>query len=189
MNSGVRQAGLLRPLRQARGVVRERRAGGHGRYSNWNSVCAPGWSSTIWCHECFSPRPARGAEVGVMLPTVAGRAGHSDGGRVTLATYAHWQRAPDRHARRAARRPLRRRDRQYRTDVIAWSLGPQPCGCASGPPNRATCVRCRAAHLRRDQRGHRRHCTRLDRARPVGYQDPGWVWDPTADPSPTLAGP
>lgn len=35
---------------------------------------------------------------GVALPTVAGRAGHSDGGRVTLATYAHWQRAQDRHA-------------------------------------------------------------------------------------------
>ncbi len=37
-------------------------------------------------------------DAGVALPTVAGRAGHSDGGRVTLATYAHWQRAPDRHA-------------------------------------------------------------------------------------------
>jgi integrase len=35
---------------------------------------------------------------GVALPTVAGRAGHSDGGRVTLATYAHWQRAQDRRA-------------------------------------------------------------------------------------------
>ncbi len=37
-------------------------------------------------------------DAGVALPTVAGRAGHSDGGRVTLATYAHWQRAQDRHA-------------------------------------------------------------------------------------------
>jgi len=37
-------------------------------------------------------------DAGVALPTVAGRAGHADGGRVTLATYAHWQRAQDRHA-------------------------------------------------------------------------------------------
>jgi integrase len=35
---------------------------------------------------------------GIALPTVAGRAGHSDGGRVTLTTYAHWQRAQDRTA-------------------------------------------------------------------------------------------
>ena len=35
---------------------------------------------------------------GVALPTVAGRAGHRDGGRVTVATYAHWQRAEDRRA-------------------------------------------------------------------------------------------
>ncbi len=35
---------------------------------------------------------------GIALPTVAGRAGHSDGGRVTLTTYAHWQRAQDRNA-------------------------------------------------------------------------------------------
>jgi integrase len=37
-------------------------------------------------------------DAGVALPTVAGRAGHSDGGRVTLTTYAHWQRAQDRRA-------------------------------------------------------------------------------------------
>lgn len=35
---------------------------------------------------------------GIAPPTVAGRAGHSDGGRVTLTTYAHWQRAQDRTA-------------------------------------------------------------------------------------------
>jgi integrase len=36
--------------------------------------------------------------VGVDLRTVAGRAGHIDGGRTTLETYAHFQRAQDRQA-------------------------------------------------------------------------------------------
>jgi integrase len=35
---------------------------------------------------------------GVDVRTVAGRAGHVDGGRTTLSTYAHFQRAQDRHA-------------------------------------------------------------------------------------------
>jgi integrase len=35
---------------------------------------------------------------GVDVRTVAGRAGHSDGGRMTLGTYAHFQRAQDRQA-------------------------------------------------------------------------------------------
>ena len=35
---------------------------------------------------------------GVDVRTVAGRAGHIDGGRTTLDTYAHFQRAQDRQA-------------------------------------------------------------------------------------------
>ena len=35
---------------------------------------------------------------GVDVRTVAGRAGHVDGGRMTLGTYAHFQRAQDRQA-------------------------------------------------------------------------------------------
>jgi integrase len=35
---------------------------------------------------------------GVDVRTVAGRAGHVDGGRTTLSTYAHFQHAQDRHA-------------------------------------------------------------------------------------------
>jgi integrase len=35
---------------------------------------------------------------GVDVRTVAGRAGHADGGRVTLGTYAHFQQAQDRKA-------------------------------------------------------------------------------------------
>jgi integrase len=35
---------------------------------------------------------------GVDVRTVAGRAGHVDGGRTTLGTYAHFQHAQDRHA-------------------------------------------------------------------------------------------
>jgi integrase len=35
---------------------------------------------------------------GVDVRTVAGRAGHVDGGRTTLGTYAHFQQAQDRHA-------------------------------------------------------------------------------------------
>ena len=35
---------------------------------------------------------------GVDVRTVAGRAGHVDGGRATLGTYAHFQHAQDRHA-------------------------------------------------------------------------------------------
>jgi integrase len=35
---------------------------------------------------------------GVDLRTVAGRAAHIDGGRTTLETYAHFQRAQDRQA-------------------------------------------------------------------------------------------
>jgi hypothetical protein len=34
---------------------------------------------------------------GVDVRTVAGRAGHVDGGRTTLSTYAHFQHAQDRH--------------------------------------------------------------------------------------------
>jgi len=35
---------------------------------------------------------------GVDVRTVAGRAGHADGGRITLGTYAHFQQAQDRQA-------------------------------------------------------------------------------------------
>jgi integrase len=35
---------------------------------------------------------------GVDVRTVAGRAGHLDGGQMTLGTYAHFQRAQDRQA-------------------------------------------------------------------------------------------
>jgi integrase len=35
---------------------------------------------------------------GVDVRTVAGRAGHADGGRITLGTYAHFQQAQDRKA-------------------------------------------------------------------------------------------
>jgi len=57
-----------------------------------------GLDSTTRLHDLRHFMVTSALDAGVALPTVAGRAGHSDGGRVTLATYAHWQRAQDRHA-------------------------------------------------------------------------------------------
>jgi integrase len=66
--------------------------------THWSARFARKHGVTYRLHDLRHFMVTKALTGGIALPTVAGRAGHSDGVRVTLITYAHWQGAQDRHA-------------------------------------------------------------------------------------------